>query len=494
MATGDGRSERRALRILCLAVGLLLFIYSVVRAAHMSFTHDESHTWVTTAWMPFDQLLVDHGTFQAQNYLNVVAMSAITHSFSSSEWALRLPALLGHLLYLLATYSIVRRFRSPSLAAASFVLLNVNPFLLDFFSLARGYGLATGLSTLAVAVGTLPARGAWRIGRNLAAASLGGIAVLTNLSLLIFYLALIIMLVVGDLAQVWPGREEPRPTLPTLLLGTAALAAHAALVCQWAVPRGEQLRRSGELYYGGQTGFWADTVMSLIGRSLYNHEWPLALWVMQALVVLVPLGSLAVIVHALWRRRLDAPVMLVATSTGVLLACVTATLIEHELWGLRFLLDRTALFMIPLFWISAVGTLDCLWELGGRRHLERAAVALAMGALLVGALTLNLRGTIMWDYDADTKDMVMALAAAQRVPKDGRLQLGVSPLLEPTVNYYRALMAFHWLVPVDRQGLSHPYDYFLYIPADASKMQGRCTQIVRQTKLATLARSCTSPY
>jgi hypothetical protein len=34
---------------------------------------------------------------------------------------------------------------SPSLRVAGFVILNVNPYLVDFFSLSRGYGIAFGL-------------------------------------------------------------------------------------------------------------------------------------------------------------------------------------------------------------------------------------------------------------------------------------------------------------------------------------------------------------
>jgi len=55
---------------------------------------------------------------------------------------LRLPNILAHVVYLICTLVLLKRFQHTILQIAGFVILNLNPFFLDFFFLARGYGLA----------------------------------------------------------------------------------------------------------------------------------------------------------------------------------------------------------------------------------------------------------------------------------------------------------------------------------------------------------------
>jgi len=53
--------------------------------------------------------------------------------------------LLGHALYLGASILLIKNIsKNIWVALAGFCLLNFNPFLLEFFALARGYGIGTG--------------------------------------------------------------------------------------------------------------------------------------------------------------------------------------------------------------------------------------------------------------------------------------------------------------------------------------------------------------
>ena len=63
-----------------------------------------------------------------------------------SEFSLRLPVLAGGAIYLFAAIPLLRRFLpSGPLFFLTYCALTLNPFLLDFLSAARGYGLALGL-------------------------------------------------------------------------------------------------------------------------------------------------------------------------------------------------------------------------------------------------------------------------------------------------------------------------------------------------------------
>ncbi len=57
----------------------------------------------------------------------------------------------------------------------------------------------------------------------------------------------------------------------------------------------------------------------------------------------------------------------------------------------------------------------------------------------------------MWRYDADTKQIFEALEKAPKPP--GQIRLGVSWVLEPSLNYYREVRHATWLIPVQRDGV-----------------------------------------
>ena len=62
-----------------------------------------------------------------------------------SELVLRIPSLIGYGLYLYFSVRILEWVPNRAFALAGLLLLNLNPYLLDYFALSRGYGLSLGL-------------------------------------------------------------------------------------------------------------------------------------------------------------------------------------------------------------------------------------------------------------------------------------------------------------------------------------------------------------
>ena len=79
--------------------------------------------------------------------LNTYMMRAFSIVFGESKFVLRSPNLVAHLLFLFFGYLILTRLKKQWLVIAAYLSLNLNPFLLEFFSLARGYGLSMGFMT-----------------------------------------------------------------------------------------------------------------------------------------------------------------------------------------------------------------------------------------------------------------------------------------------------------------------------------------------------------
>ena len=107
-----------------------------------------------------------------------------------------MPNLIGYGMYMWFSILILRRLGHRGLAFGGFMLLNLNPYLLDYFSLTRGYGLSLGflmgmLFFLFRFLGQLHAGSA--VARDLRRALLFGCAaVMASFSLLNVYLAVFV--------------------------------------------------------------------------------------------------------------------------------------------------------------------------------------------------------------------------------------------------------------------------------------------------------------
>ncbi|MHA1657952.1 MAG: hypothetical protein ACTSUT_02360, partial [Promethearchaeota archaeon] len=117
---------------------IFAFIYVFIRAIILSITYDEAYTYIYVLGGQY---------FTGNNHvLNTIIMAFFVFLFGNSEIVIRIPALIGCFLYLLGIYRISKLlFKNSSFLLISVVVLILNPFLLDLFSLSRGYSLALGL-------------------------------------------------------------------------------------------------------------------------------------------------------------------------------------------------------------------------------------------------------------------------------------------------------------------------------------------------------------
>jgi hypothetical protein len=451
------------------AIGIAGTGFLLFRAQALSFTHDEALTYLHAIRPGIGRLLA-FGYPNANNHLlNSVLGWGSYQMFGHAEWALRLPNVLAFGLFVFATYRLLSRRIRPALVVPGLLLVVCNPFQLDFFALCRGYGLALAFTLLALdfaassledpAQSTLASRKANSVSAGVCAA----LATFANLAWLNFTLALAV--VIGAIQFVRARRD---PTAGSFLrdwvlpqLGTAITLIAVLL------PIVTKLRTEHALYLGGDTGFWSDTVGSLIEGTLYAQPYapsalgPLAVAVAAALVATTGIAFAGAARGGPGSSRETALAML-----GILGVCVASSQIQHQLLGKNFLIDRTALFFVPIF---ALLVIFCCDTLDGPTSLRRAgnitAGVFAALATLHTALALNTSRTLTWAYDADTKRMLDDLVAfvAERNTPPRPLSLGAEWLHQPAVDFYRERNGLDWLAPMTRRGFDRRHDFYFYL-------------------------------
>jgi hypothetical protein len=470
-----------------LLLGALLAA-NIYRAATQSFVHDEALTWQFYLSGPASDIF---HTFTANNHFLATVLFKISITlFGTSEFAIRLPTVLAGAWFYWTVFRLCGLVLGDGwLFLLGCAALTLNPLLLDFFVAARGYGLATaGLfwalyemlcwfydRSNGVAEQILHKR-LWK-------AALGcSIAVATNLTFVIpvFILAAAFcVLIVRSVEKPAPAaakapvtpskaRKKGKKSHPeaarlssspyTPLIHFIVPVILLAVVFLLAAPI--DLARSGDFYAGLSTAM--QSLRDLVDSS-FAYGSARALQKIERIsanfaLIFLPASALAALVVALLMSEPIAQKTRSMVELTTLLASLTTVgsaillIAAHLVSGLAYPENRTGVYFIPLATLAAMGLAQMLTERPGLLRWIGFAVAIVFACFAVEfAAQWNVKSFLVWRYDADTKRIFEALEKAPKPP--GEIRLGVSWVLEPSLNYYRDVRHATWLMPVQRDGV-----------------------------------------
>jgi hypothetical protein len=458
------------------AVVLLVVVFAldVYRAVTQSITHDEALTFHYYAPGPVGRIFTNFGA--NDHVLHTLMAWRSVRTFGISEWALRLPALLGGLIYLVSSLRVCRRvFGGGWTFLLAFGLLALNPLLLDFQSLARGYGLGLGLAMYAMAnmLGALAGHESGRPGTGPRArffrASVGlGLAVSANLTFAPLAGGLLLLSAVAILAQQrrLPGgaRTSGSAVLTLALLVLPCLAVTAALM---TVPL--QNYKAGGFYVGVPSIL--NTGVNLVDHSLAHvpDAWPLrsgtraymlvrsVLFVLAGPVLLLAALVRVVMVVRSWRGKtsvaeLSSIERFHYVVGGSLVLGVLALVVAHHVIGFAYPVDRTGLWIVAVVHLVAVGMAADGLRAGPVPKAIAAVVLAGLWALLVQyGSQIQAREYAIWRNDAGMRAIFDEIRRQNdRDPRE-TVVVECEWIYEPALNFYRLARRAQWM-PVVRRG------------------------------------------
>ena len=372
--------------------------------------------------------------------------------FGSAEWALRLPNVLSFILYAWGGYRIFLRSRySPLMFLAALCLL-INPFVIEFFSLARGYGLALGCGVFASSFFFNLIAKSEHLKINPLPSLMGllffsGLAVYANLSWINLSLALWMVVVLYVLftfktnhqVLIWTG-------LLSLLFVSALYPAFQHLFL---------LKETGHLFFGSTS--LIDAFDSFTNNVIYWSHWPLeaTVWINSAGIFVYLISLIRLFLR--W-RYMDTQNWVTLWLTLVLLALV----FEHLLFDALFPKGRTGLFLWPLVVFLFFFSLQSWLPQSDRfkRILTFGLMVLGLGWGLNFMVALNLKTTRTWDYDQDVKEAMLVIRD-QLGPAVDMKTISNNWLHTPAINFY----IISWKLPLqltDRKGVKQESDFIFY--------------------------------
>jgi hypothetical protein len=453
---GTAGAQGLTVRLL-IACSIALLLSSIYRATTIPFTIDESLSFAIFSWNP------SWGAKANNHLLNTTLMQWCSVLFGNSELSLRLPNVLAHGVYLLCALALIRRLEHPGLQLTGFMLFNLNLFLLDFFSLARGYGLALAFEMLSLYLlvrgyEKSPQRGSEKCLYLSAAA--GALAVLSNFSLLNCYLPLVLAgawLLLNDASA----RRISRGHLSRTLVFLSANGVFLAFILFKIL----KLRRVGQLYVGGNTGFIADTVQSLVRSSLYSStSSPATIRTIGAIVVAM---FFLLLMLGLYQLLVSRQQGVFGVLVLVLAAAVALPMLQHRVLHTVYPIERAALYYLPLYAVVFVFGLHAAARpaMGRWKRVLLIALSAAITVPLGWHFYRHYNGhaSYSWSHDSHNTEVldIISRDRARRFP-ERTVMLRASGLMQPSLNFYRITRHYTWLLPLEREAITSANADYIY--------------------------------
>lgn len=413
-----------------LPVAIIAWSYIILRAAMVPWVHDESTSlyWFLERgeYLPYRSL------WDAGNHFLSSALGAWGHQL----WGLSLPgsrmgSVLAFPLYAWATYRVGAFLQDRLVRTATLVALLLCPFLLDFFSLFRGYG--PGMAFFMVAVD-----GALRYWKNGSLRSMGQLLLgmcLANMAMLTLVPLWVLAACLIGLHLLNPLRR--RGTLPRNALATwtflGAVPLMGGLLLAW------EMKRRGLLYHGSLEGFIPVTIASLTRYTLGSDHIAVLI-----IVTAILLTACAVV----FLRRTTAGAWVVVA--GAVIAEVFMRTWMAKVLRVNYPEDRAALHLLPLGILLVGGALDTL---AGTHRIARWATLLLWCLPLHTAMHANLDHTRLWpEQSVPTRFLAHAAMLQQRLGRP--VIVGAYHQLSLAIPYMARVEGLLLGIP-DTQGFPH---------------------------------------
>lgn len=453
-APGDLSNTRDGSRLLIAGIALALLVCTIVRACIIALTPDEGQSYFefvkAGTWWPSAYI----GSSANNHLLNSWMIRGSTALFGSALWALRLPNLLAHVVFLFYTAKLSLRLGQRYTAVFLFILFNAHPYLLDFFSLARGYGLS--MAGLAAALYYAHAY----ICNN------GGIRTLGFALLALLastYASLILVNVFIGFCIVLPVFGWINYRSQRKFLWHLAPFLCAGLLTMPLLPHMLHLREAKALYHGSDS-LWEGTVKSLCERLLYDAPYAGAnhfctLKPLIKVMIAVSLLSPLLLLRSRDKKLFASFAFFLLLVFGLVLVSLYA---QHVVLNVLYPWNRTGLFLFVLFvalFLTALATI----------RLPQIVLRIVLG-LLALPVALHCIASTNGYYVQEWKSSGQTELVLQRLIKNHALQkeqrnvfMVADGLAGLTMRYMARLKELSWLTCSERwDTLPFPKaDYYL---------------------------------
>ena len=381
---------------LILVIGFLSFFLILYRSIILSITYDEVWTYHLSSQSIYQICYAPENFSSANNHvLNSILIKPFIHLFGHKEWVLRLPNVLCFgffyvgLVWLMQTLTKQNFIRLVGIIA----LCSLN-YVLDFFSLSRGYGLALGFEMVSLAAimhyFTYPSS------RYLATSYLfASLAILSNFTWINFYVSLWFVM---NIHWIFLEKGLKVGILDLIKLNWIPflLAILMTILCFKPIA---MLRTQDEFRWGANG--WFDSFHTFAKNFAYSDTFWVAILLQALMLALVVWAGVLFYKNSIKQASVISGFSFLFM---LLLTIVFVTIVQRNFFNIKYMDGRKAIMYYPIFLGLGVAMLDFYYKKNSELVLKLGA-SISVIFIVHFALVMRLDTVREWYFDAYTKEV-----------------------------------------------------------------------------------------
>jgi hypothetical protein len=163
--------------------------------------------------------------------------------------------------------------------------------------------------------------------------------------------------------------------------------------------------------------------------------------------------------------------LLIVASSAIGSAVILVIL--HVAAALPYPVDRTGIYLLVLVALALAGLMAC-----GLRAARFGASVTGVLLIVLFVMQFNVRKFLVWEYDADTKELAARIAQLSKDKPPGSVKLTASWQLDPSLNFYRETNHWDWLQRINRAPIVAGARFYALIAADRAAIGSLGLQIL----------------
>lgn len=406
----------------------VLFVHLLfLKILTIPITHDESGQILYYAQLPVLEILNFNNPWPTNHILNSLLIKLSTKILGFSNFSGRLPVFLSAMVYIFIIYKLSKLAFKNNIYALilTFAIFLLNPYLFEFFALARGYGMGASLLLLAIYF-LVKHTNEHCLGSLFFLMLTSFLMVMANFSYLVVYCALILLSIYSS------GLNKNYKALLIIFLGVLVTSLFSVLPII-------RMSETNQFTYWEQGGFFKQTFDSLWVMFKYDSSFNflprnLALFLILAVVFIEFVLSI---------KEKNNAINLFKMASWLLLLTFVVNVTQHYLVKTPYLNNRTAILYIVLF---SFVLLSLSYRLYCFRHkLFYFTTTPLLFFLVIHFFKVNNSKFVYeWRYDQNTTE-VLAILVKEHKLNDSKIALNTCWLFHPSFNFYDVGNNLDWL-------------------------------------------------
>ncbi len=412
---------------------LLMFCYILVRAMNFSFTDDEASSVLDILYMNVGYFF---GSYANTHLINTFFLCLEMKITGFSELSLRIHSVISYLVFAWFVYRFALYSTRVYLRYLVVILLTLNPFMLDYFSMARGY--STSFACMMA--------GLYYFSRYMVVASvkkkhlylgffLSGLSVISCYVMLNFYLALLCIYFFYSLFKL-PGSFVFKNIMKVFWEERFLWLINILFVIVIMILL---IKIGPSTLIGGwpAKSFWGDTLYSIVSHfNIYDNPYTFLIYCFFLLFVLIAL------IVSLFDLYLTRQLKLHSFFSVVFFLIYLSYTLQYHIFNIPFVSKRGIIYMYPIIMLMIFFSFS---ELNFPSKLQKIFTSslcfISVWLVFNFCFNFSIKRGILTPPN-DVEEIMKLIESTKSI--DSTISIGVNASVSAPLCYYKIKNNFTW--------------------------------------------------